>query len=153
VLPKHVPPVPRIQNPSVAWVYAPDTIRPQLSMQALFNMGVECGNASAKTELHYRTGMADVQIANAQREIADASKRIETLHGDVDGLQSRIGELQSRFERLETERDAVRNELTANQITLNIVTSSRSWRITRPLRVITLWARELRNKFARPANE
>lgn len=150
VLPKHVPPVPRIQNLSVAWVYAPDTIRPQLSLRQLFNMGVECGNAEALTELRIRTCVADVQIASALKEISDASDRIEILHSDLDGLQSRFGEMQSR---LETECDAVRNDLMAARITLNTLTSSRSWRITRPLRLVALWARELRNKFAKPANE
>lgn len=141
-----IPPTSSAADCSPLTVYAPKNQHPGIehSLQKLFSMGVDCGNASALNELRRRSGLADGQIVSARNEIvsareeiAKAANRIATLHRELDGLQYHLREMQSR---LEVERDAARTAFDS-------VLSSTSWRITSPLRFAAAWARGKRAKF------
>ena len=133
-------------------VYAPkvQVSQDEYSLQQLFNMAVECGNASALNELRYRSGLADGQLVSARNEIisareelAKAADRIGSLHRELDGLQSQFRVMQTR---LEGERDAARSAFDS-------VIASTSWRITGPLRNAVEWVRDKRARLSKPADE
>ena len=139
------PPISSTMDLSPLTVYAPKNHQPQkeYSLQQLFKMAVECGNAMAISELRRGVGVADADNVSARDEIAIASQRIETLLGEIDALQFKFGAMQAR---LEVERDLARTAFDS-------VIFSTSWRLTGPLRSAVEWTRDKRARFTKPADE
>ena len=144
-IPTKASPISSTMDVSPLTVYAPKNqqLQKEYSLQQLFKMAVDCGNAMSITELRRGVGMADADIVSARNEIAIASHRIETLLGEIDALQFNFGAMQAR---LEAERDVARTAFDS-------VISSTSWRLTGPLRSAVEWTRDKRARFTKPADE
>lgn len=151
-----------IDFPQHTW-YAPkiEGLRKEYSLKQLFEVGVDCGHVPSLSELRRRVAIADEQLAAATCEIAAISRDVATAHieiaetrvrmavadGRIDEDRVHIGILTSEIEqsrdrfigmqdRLEGERDVARKAFDA-------VISSRSWRITAPLRSFVERARDI----------
>lgn len=69
------------------------------------------------------------QLANAAHTVEEVEKKFDALHADFEKRGALISELRSAVDQLDTSKNAL------NQ-TVNLLMSSRSWRLTRPLRLM-----------------
>jgi GT2 family glycosyltransferase/glycosyltransferase involved in cell wall biosynthesis len=105
-----------------------------LSLQVLFTHGVECGHKQSREALKVRLGELDELEASLQdiqsREGKPWFVVMDQLHLQVGHLKSRIEELQSEQKKMVEDFDQERKSL------VQYYESSRSWRLTTPLRAV-----------------
>ncbi len=124
---------PRSSPPSIEprWLREPRASPTPSSLAWLFDDAVRCGRASSLEELRRRTAEADARLETAADERARLARQEE-----------RLACLQAQLEEACRERDHVAASLEAREGMLRTIESSRSWKITAPLRSL---ARRLRS--------
>ena len=78
----------------------------------------------------------------------DKTAQAKTYEGEISKLNSSLTELQEHLEKLNqeiTHLRGVEQQLQAAEQTIEAMKNSRSWRVTRPLRAFTTYARHKRN--------
>jgi hypothetical protein len=82
-----------------------------------------------------RESAREEEIRKQRGLIAEAEERVDLREAEIDALQLRAS-------RLEEDRSRIRVELSARDRELASLQASRSWRMTRPLRLVGQWVRK-----------
>jgi glycosyltransferase involved in cell wall biosynthesis len=135
------PPLPVID---VRWLGAPAD-SPRLSTLAwLFDDGVRAGRGASLAELRRRSAEADDQlrrdageIARQRKALAEEQARAHVARFEVAELRAAADHLAAEGAKARADRDRRGDEVRDLRGELDLLRSSRSWRLTAPLRALT----------------
>jgi glycosyltransferase involved in cell wall biosynthesis len=118
------------------WQVEPALDRPRPTMAWLFEDGVRAGKASSTAELRRRAIEADSQLAALTDDLSETRRRL-------DASETRLRETQSQVEHERGRSLAEARAASEARRDLDQVRTSRSWRLTAPLRGL---ARKMRGR-------
>lgn len=120
---------PRAELPVMnrSWLEEPPLSMPRSTMEWLFEDGVLAGKAASREELRRRSREADAQLATLANDLSEARRRVEHC-------EARLRDLQSLAEQAQAQAQGHAESLAQARADLDRLRSSRSWRLTAPLR-------------------
>jgi len=98
------------------------------------------------TERDKRIQGLDAEVAGLREGITERDERIQGLDAEVAGLRDGVREREDQIQQFHSQIDSLQIQIGAERLSREVILNSRSWKVTAPLRWMSLYARKLKRK-------